>query len=67
MIYKVISIYEADFGCEGSDSSYAMAEIVLEDTTGVRKVMTYPDTFLYRDDINEGDTVKLIENTLIKA
>lgn len=67
MIYKVIGIYEADFGCEGApDALEVMAEVVLEDNSGDRKTIVYPDSKLYSDDINEGDIVKLENNIIIK-
>lgn len=67
MMYKVIRIYEADFGCEGvPDNSEVMAEVLLEDDFGVKKTVIYPDKKLYEHNINEGDIVQYQNNIIVK-
>lgn len=69
--WKVIHIYEADFGCEGRpDGMEAQVDLVLEDPEGAalpRKVRM-SDALTYERDINEGDLVKFKpDGTVCKA
>ena len=41
-------------------------DVLLEDETGERRVIAYPDAELTRLGIDEGDTVRLDHHTLIK-
>lgn len=68
MIYKVLDIIEPDFGCEGlPDGQVAMDEVVLLDQDNNKITIKQGDMYLYKMDINTGDSVVIEDNKLKKA
>lgn len=60
--YKVVHIYEEDFGCEGRPDGYTpMVEVYLSpqgtEETSERKILQ-EDAWLYEQNIKEGDLVE---------
>ena len=67
MTYRVLRIDEQLYGCEAlPEGQPVCGEVLLEDETGERRVIAYPDAELARLDIDEGDTVQRDHHTLIK-
>ena len=64
-IYRVLHIYESDYGCE--EHAEPTAEVVLEAADGSRKTISYSDAALYTLDIFEGDSVTYTDGTLQKV
>ena len=64
-IYRVLHIYEGDYGCE--EHAEPTAEVVLEAADGSRKTISYSDAALYTLDIFEGDSVTYTDGTLQKV
>lgn len=64
-IYRVLHIYEGDYGCE--EHAEPTAEVVLEAADGSRKTISYSDAALYTLDIFEGDSVTYTDGTLQKS
>lgn len=64
-IYRVLHIYESDYGCE--EHTEPTAEVVLEAANGSRKTISYSDAVLYTLDIFEGDSVTYTDGTLQKV
>lgn len=68
MIYKVLDIIEPDFGCEGlPDGQVAMDEVILLDQDNNKITIKQGDMYLYKMDINTGDSVIIEDNKLKKA
>ena len=68
MIYKVLDIIEPDFGCEGlPDGQVAMDQVVLVDQNDNKITIKQGDMYLYKMDINTGDSVIIEDNKLKKA
>ena len=67
MTYRVLRIDEQLYGCEElPEGQLVCCDVLLEDETGERRVIAYPDAALTRLGIDEGDTVRLDHYTLIK-
>ena len=67
MTYRVLRIDEQLYGCEElPEGQPVCCDVLLEDETGERRVIAYPDAELTRLGIDEGDTVRLDHHTLIK-
>lgn len=67
MTYRVLRIDEQLYGCEGlPEGQPVCCDVLLEDETGERRVIAYPDAALTRLGIDEGDIVRLDHHTLIK-
>ena len=67
MTYRVLRIDEQLYGCEElPEGQLVCCDVLLEDETGERRVIAYPDAELIRLGIDEGDTVRLDHHTLIK-
>lgn len=65
--YTILEIYEADFGCEERPAGQkTMVGVHLRDTAGNEIHVQEEDDRLYEKDINEGDTVILLEGRLEK-
>lgn len=65
--YTVIEIYEADFGCEERpEGQKTMVGVHLRDIAGNEIHVQEEDDRLYAKNINEGDTVILLEGRLEK-
>ena len=66
MTYRVLRIDEQLYGCEElPEGQPVCCDVLLEDETGERRVIAYPDAELTRLGIDEGDTVRLDHHTLI--
>ena len=66
--YKVEKIYEDDFGCEEREENYEPQVIViLKDAAEKEIVVKQSDSWLYRQDIEEGDQVVFVAEKLQKA
>ena len=61
MTYRVLRIDE-----QLPEGQPVCCDVLLEDETGERRVIAYPDAELTRLGIDEGDTVRLDHHTLIK-
>ena len=67
MTYRVLRIDEQLYGCEElPEGQPVCCDVLLEDETGERRVIAYPDAELTRLGIDEGDTVRLDHHTLIR-
>ena len=67
MTYRVLRIDEQLYGCEElPEGQLVCCDVLLEDETGERRVIAYPDAALTRLGIDEGDTGRLDHHTLIK-
>lgn len=65
--YTVKSIFEFDFGCEGlAEGQALMVSVLLTDEHGNECLLQQEDTYLYEQDINEGDVVYLTEGRIKK-
>ncbi|MFQ9435998.1 MAG: hypothetical protein ACLR1R_06420 [Ruminococcus callidus] len=64
-IYRVLHIYDGDYGCE--EHAEPTAEVVLKAADGSRKTISYSDAALYTLDIFEGDSVTYTDGTLQKS
>ncbi len=64
-IYRVLHIFESDYGCE--EHSEPMVDVVLESPDGRRSTIPYSDARLYALDIFEGDSVTLHQGQLKKV
>lgn len=66
--YKVLHIYEEDFGCEGRPQGYKpMVEVVLFDDSGHKKRVRQEDAWLYEKNIQEGDLVAFLDHRIVHA
>ena len=66
--YRVLRIDEQLYGCEElPEGQPVLCDVLLEDPSGQRRVLAYPDAELTRLDIHEGDTVHLCCHTLTKC
>lgn len=65
--YKVIRIDEPDYGCEGLPEGAVRKDMVtlFSDEAGER-IMWAPDDYLYDNNINEGDTVRIDGRHIVK-
>lgn len=65
--YKVLNIYEDDFGCEErTDDHKTQVIVALKRSDGKEITIKQEDDWLYQQDINEGDEVDLMEEILQK-
>lgn len=66
--YKVLNIYEDDFGCEErTDDHKTQVIVALKRSDGKEITIKQEDDWLYQQDINEGDEVDFMEGKLKKA
>ena len=61
-IYRVLHIYDGDYGCE--EHAEPSAEVVLKAADGSRKTNSYSDAALYTLDIFEGVSDRYTDGTL---
>ena len=62
-IFKIISIAEADFGCEGvPDGEPIKDEVTIEGEDGKQFIMQIEDALLYERELNEGDRFTIGED-----
>ena len=67
MEYRVLWIDEQLYGCEELEEGQPVCcDVLLEDTDGSRRVISYPDKELTALDIQEGDRVALTDHKLHK-
>lgn len=67
--YKVRTIYEDDYGCEERSEDYEPQVIVIlesQSTDGNELRVKQADSWMYQQDINEGDEVLFVEGRLQK-
>lgn len=65
--YKVLKIYEDDFGCEERAGDYEPQVIVFVKASDEGEVsLKQSDMWMYEQDINEGDDVILVDGRLKK-
>ena len=67
MTYLVKRIDEQMYGCEEpAPGAEVLVDVTLVTPDGARQVLPYPDAALMAADINEGDTVVLTADGLLK-
>lgn len=60
MKYKIITIYEPDFGCEGRPDGYEQIDdVLIEDKEGHQKILKMKDQELYDLKLDEGSIIEL--------
>lgn len=65
MRYKILEIYEADFGCEERpEGQETMVQVKLQSEEGDIQCMLVPDRRLYELGVDEGDEVLLFTGDL---
>lgn len=65
--YKVIKIDEPDYGCEGLPEGAVRKDMVtLFSAAAGERIMWVSDDYLYDNDINEGDTVRIDGRNIFK-
>lgn len=65
--YRVLRIEEQLYGCEElPEGQPVLCDVLLEDETGDRRMIAWPDAELTRLGINEGDTVRFRDHTLTR-
>lgn len=65
--YRVLRIEEQLYGCEElPEGQPVLCDVLLEDETGDRRMIAWPDAELTRLGINEGDTVRFQNHTLTR-
>lgn len=66
--YKVIEIFERDYGCEErAEGQTDMVQVRLCSESGKERVIETEDAALYREEITEGTEVFLIDGKLKRA
>ena len=66
--YRVLRIDEQLYGCEElPEGQPVLCDVLLEDLTGERRVLPYPDAELTALGIDEGDTVTFTDHKLSKV
>ena len=66
--YRVLRIDEQLYGCEElPEGQPVLCDVLLEDLTGERWVLPYPDAELTALGIHEGDTVTFTDHKLSKV
>lgn len=62
MKYKVLEIFDEDYGCEGvAEGAEPMCNIVLSDNNGNRKIMKLSEQYIAEKKISEGDIIDFPE------
>lgn len=65
--YQVIKIDEPDYGCEGLPEGAVRKDMVtLFSAAAGERIMWVSDDYLYDNDINEGDTVRIDGRNIFK-
>lgn len=66
--YRILHIYEDDFGCEERpEDQEKQVLVVLRDETGLEQTIRQDDAWLYACDIREGDRVRWRDGRLEKG
>ncbi|MCI7804465.1 MAG: hypothetical protein MR503_05235 [Oscillospiraceae bacterium] len=60
MKYKIMKIYDDDYGCEGvPEGQEPMCSVLIQDSHGAEHWIKLSDGYLTENNLNEGDTVEL--------
>lgn len=60
MQYKILKIYDDDYGCEGvPEGQEPMCSVLIQDSIGNEQWVKLSDTYLTENNLNEGDIVEL--------
>ena len=60
MKYKILKIYDDDYGCEGvPEGQEPMCSVLIQDSKGKERWIKLSDSHLTENNINEGDTAEL--------
>ena len=66
-LYRIKTISEADFGCEGTpENRNTQVAVLLEGSLGSEKWIHQDDAYLYEKEINESDIVSISEEGLLE-
>lgn len=66
MRYKILEIYEDDFGCEERpEGQETMVQVKLQSEEGDIQCMLVPDRRLYELGVDEGDEVQVKDGTIL--
>ena len=66
MKYKILEIYEADFGCEERpEGQETMVQVKLQSEEGEIQSLLVPDRSLYELGVDEGDEVQIKDGTIL--
>lgn len=66
MRYKILEIYEADFGCEERpEGQETMVQVKLQSEEGDIQCMLVPGRRLYELGVDEGDEVQVKDGTIL--
>ena len=66
MRYKILEIYEADFGCEERpEGQETMVQVKLQSEEGDIQCMLVPDRRLYELGVDEGEEVQVKDGTIL--
>ncbi|MDD3184574.1 MAG: hypothetical protein EOM34_12895 [Clostridia bacterium] len=66
--YRVVQILEDDFGCEErQEDQETMVIVILADAFGNSKTIRQTDSWMYHEELGEGDEAFLIDDKLRKA
>lgn len=66
MRYKILEIYEADFGCEERpEGQETMVQVKLQSEEGEIQHLLVPDRRLYELGVDEGDEVQVKDGTIL--
>ncbi len=61
MKYRILKIYDDDYGCEGvPEGQEPMCSVLTEDEKKVERWIKLSDSYLTENNINEGDITELI-------
>lgn len=60
MQYKILKIYDDDYGCEGDpEGQEPMCSVLIQDSQGNERWIKLSDEYLTENNLNEDDTVEL--------
>lgn len=60
MQYKILKIYDDDYGCEGiPEGQEPMCSVLIQDSEGNESWIKLSDEYLTENNLNEDDTVEL--------
>ena len=61
MKYKILKIYDDNYGCEGvPEGQEPMCSVLIQDSQGNERWIKLSDEYLTDNNLNEGDTVELL-------
>ena len=60
MQYKILKIYDDDYGCEGvPEDQEPMCSVLIQDSKGNEQWVKLSDTYLTENNLSEGDIAEL--------